>query len=161
PAAGITVMNNTFGTNDVGIYNLAKGATLMGNTLTQNRFHSIILDQGDATVDTNTVSGPVVMGCGSTLAGITVLPDATATIQNNMILDVRHDPLDGCQEGNGIVVGTAPDGAATATITHNTIARYQKTGIVVKGTGSMSTITGNTVTGAGLQMVIAQNGIQV
>src|SRR5262249_11327012 len=94
-------------------------------------------------------------------AGITVLPAATATIQNNMILDVRHDPLDGCQAVNAITVGTPPVGPATATITNNMIVDYQKTGIVVKGTGSMATITGNTVTGAGPQMQLAQNGIQV
>src|SRR5262249_38109017 len=75
--------------------------------------------------------------------------------------DVRHNPLDGCQVIAAIAVGIPPTGPATATITNNTITGYQKTGIVVTGTGSMATINGNTVTGAGPQMMLAQNGIVV
>ena len=49
----------------------------------------------------------------------------------------------------------------TATITNNTISDYQKTGIIVDGTGSAATITGNTITGVGPTTVIAQNGMQI
>src|SRR5262249_45520368 len=161
PAPGITVTDNTFPNNDVGIYNQAQGTTVSGNTLTTNRFHGIILDEGDATVDTNMLSGPVDSTDCGTRAGITVLPAATANIQNNMMLDVRHDPLDGCQAVVAIAVGIPPTGPATATITNTPITGYQQTGIVVTGTGSMATINGNTVTGAGPQMMLAQNGIVV
>src|SRR5262245_32789737 len=162
PAAGTMVTNNnTFTANDVGIYNLAQGTTIMGNTLSQNRSHGIILDEGEATVASHPLGRPLVRRDCAPIAGITLLPAATATIQNNMILDVRHDPLDGCQTVAAIAVGIPPTSPATATITNNTITGYQKTGIVVKGTGSMATINGNTVTGAGPQTVLAQNGIQV
>ena len=95
PAAGTMVMGNTLTTNDVGIYNLAQGTTLMGNTLTGNRFQGIVLDQGDATVASNTVSGPIVSAdCNTLGAGINVLPAATANIHDNTITDVRHEPLE-------------------------------------------------------------------
>src|SRR4029077_3000604 len=54
-AAGTTVMGNTVTTNDVGLYNLAQGTTLTSNTLTDNRFQGIVLDEGDASVDSNTI----------------------------------------------------------------------------------------------------------
>ena len=161
-AAGTTVMNNTFTGNDVGIYNLAQGTMLIANQLIRNRFHGIVLDQGDATVDTNTVSGPVVRtDCEGLLAGITLLPGATGNIHDSTITDIRHDPLDSCQVGNGIVAGTVAGAVVTVTIANNTITGYQKTGIVLRGTGSTGTITGNTVTGAGPIDLLAQNGIQV
>jgi parallel beta-helix repeat protein len=161
PAAGTMVMGNTFTTNDVGIYNLAQGTTLKGNTLTDNRFHGVILDQGDATVDSNMVSGPIARTDCGPLAGITVLPAATANIHDNTIADVRHEPLDGCQAGNGIAAGIPGGAPITVTIANNTIVRYQKTGIVVRGASSTGTITGNTVTGEGPLTQLAQNGIQV
>ena len=135
---------------------------LIANQLIRNRFHGIVLDQGDATVDTNTVSGPVVRtDCEGLLAGITLLPGATGNIHDSTITDIRHDPLDSCQVGNGIVAGTVAGAVVTVTIANNTITGYQKTGIVLRGTGSTGTIAGNTVTGAGPIDLLAQNGIQV
>jgi parallel beta-helix repeat protein len=115
-----------------------------------------------------TVSGPVppVGACATDLgAGIEVLVGGTANIHDNTIVDVRHEPLDGCQEGDGISV--IPPGhsseAATATIVNNTIARYEKDGIAVRGMGSTAMVTMNTVSGVGLTppTAPAQNGIEV
>jgi len=58
----------------------------------------IVAIQAGATVLMSgfTVSGPLVnAGCGTLGAGIDVLPDATATIHDNTIAELRHEPLDG------------------------------------------------------------------
>jgi hypothetical protein len=99
--------------------------------------------------------------CNTLGAGISVLDGGTANIHDNTIADVRHEPPDSCGEGNGIVAGSGPAGTATVTIVHNTIARYQKNGITVRGADSTATISDNTVTGAGPTTMLAQNGIQV
>src|SRR5262249_29429980 len=111
-----------------------------------------------------TVSGPLplpAVTCNVLGAGIDVQAGGTANIHDNTIADVRHEPLDGCQEGNGIDLGSLPSGAAMATIVNNTIVRYQKRGIRVQGAGSTATVIGNTVMGVGATPEIAQNGIQV
>jgi cytoskeletal protein CcmA (bactofilin family) len=109
-----------------------------------------------------TVSGPGPSGCGSIGAGIFVRGGAYADIHDNKILDIRDEPISGCQNGVGIIVGRASfSTTGTADITDNIISGYQKGGIVVSNTGSSANITGNTVTGAGAVTFIAQNGIQV
>jgi parallel beta-helix repeat protein len=81
------------------------------------------------------------------------------TIQNSAIHDIGESPFDGTQHGVGIyfVLGSS----ASGTISDNTVYRYQKSGIVVNGTGTSATIRDNTVTGFGPVSFIAQNGIQV
>jgi hypothetical protein len=131
----------------------------------------IVTIQAGATVELSgfTVTGPLSANCtagaGNFIGGINVLPGGTASIHDNIIADVRNEPLGGCQDpatNAGIAIGVgSSSGAATATIVNNTIVRYQKNGIRVKGTGSMATITGNTVTGVGATPIIGQNGIFV
>jgi uncharacterized repeat protein (TIGR01451 family) len=110
-----------------------------------------------------TVSGPGPSGCGSIRAGIFVYEGAKANIENTYILDIRDSSLSGCQNGVGIQVGYSgtPASAATATLKNNLVQGYQKTGIVIAGSGTSATVTGNTVTGAGQTNQLAQNGIQV
>ncbi|MDZ7268990.1 MAG: right-handed parallel beta-helix repeat-containing protein [candidate division KSB1 bacterium] len=109
-----------------------------------------------------TVSGPGPTGCGSIGAGIFVRGNAHADIHHNKVLDIRDNPISGCQNGIGILVGRASFATSgTATIRNNEIAGYQKGGIVVSNVGSNATIEDNTVTGAGAVNFIAQNGIQV
>jgi parallel beta-helix repeat protein len=110
-----------------------------------------------------TVQGPV----NGLNFGIYVRAGATANIHDNIIKDIRDNPLSGAQTGVAIEVGKTPDTApgvsqtGTATITNNAISGYQKTGIAVENTGSSATITGNTITGAGAITTTAQNGIQI
>ena len=110
-----------------------------------------------------TVQGPV----NGLNFGVYVRAGATANIHDNVIKDIRDNPLSGAQHGVAIEVGKTPDTApavsqtGTATITSNTISGYQKTGIAVENTGSSATITGNTITGAGPITTTAQNGIQI
>lgn len=109
-----------------------------------------------------TVSGPGPTGCGSMGTGILVRGGAHADIHDNKILDVRDNPISGCQNGVGIQVGrNFFSTTGTATITNNIISGYQKNGITVDNVGSYAEISGNTVTGAGAVSFIAQNGIQI
>ncbi len=76
-------------------------------------------------------------------------------------------PLDGTQHGVGVFYttlnqdSTSTGAAATGTVSGNTFTNYQKGGIVVNGPGAAVTVSGNTVSGAGVVSYIAQNGIQL
>jgi len=109
-----------------------------------------------------TVSGPGPSGCGSIMSGIFVRGGAHADIHDNKVSNIRDNPISGCQNGVGILVGRASLATTgTATIKNNEITGYQKGGIVISNIGSNATIEDNTVTGAGAVTFIAQNGIQV
>ena len=102
------------------------------------------------------VDGFTVRGPGADLTGgIAVLGGASASVVNNLVTDIRNDPLSGNQTGFGIVVIDSD-----AVVAGNTVARYQKAGIAADGTGTV-TIRDNTVTGVGPTATIAQNGIQL
>jgi parallel beta-helix repeat protein len=126
---------------------------------------TIVLLSGAITAELSdfTIQGPV----NGLNFGIYVRDGATANIHDNTVKDIRDDPLSGAQYGYGIEVGkynnTPPfvNQVGHATITNNTVYGYQKTGIECEGAGSSATITGNTVTGAGLIPTTAQNGIQI
>jgi len=126
---------------------------------------TIVLFTGSITAEISgfTVQGPM----NGINFGIYVRDGANANIHNNVIKDIRDEPLSGNQTGVAIEVGKSPDTApgvtqiGTATVTDNTINGYQKTGIAVESTGSSATITGNTITGAGPITTTAQNGIQI
>ena len=109
-----------------------------------------------------TISGPGPSGCGSINYGIYVRGGATANISNNVVTNIRDNPLGGCQNGVAIRVGSKALGqTGKATITNNTISDYQKGGIVIDNTGSYADIEDNLVQGVGDTPLIAQNGIQI
>jgi parallel beta-helix repeat protein len=78
-----------------------------------------------------------------------------------------HDPynldgsLSGLQRGNGVFVANRDGVDRTVEISDSTIKDFQKTGIVFSGDGATADVHNNTVTGNGLQPIIAQNGIQI
>ena len=108
-----------------------------------------------------TVQGPV----NGISYGIYVRASATVNIHDNVIKDIRDNPLSGSQTGVAIQVGQYPYSSVnqigTASITNNEVFGYQKVGIAVENTGSSATVTGNTVTGIGPTTTTAQNGIQL
>jgi parallel beta-helix repeat protein len=126
---------------------------------------TIVLFTGAITAEISgfTIQGPV----NGLNFGIYVRDGATANIHDNTVKDIRDELLSGAQYGYGIEIGKYNDTSpyvnqiGHATITHNIVFGYQKTGIECEGTGSSATITGNTVTGAGLIPTTAQNGIQI
>jgi parallel beta-helix repeat protein len=127
----------------------------------------IVTVSGSSGVDVGlsalTISGPGNTGdCSGLLSGVFVRDGAHATIRDTAITAIRENPLNGCQKGAAIRVGRAAlQTSGRATITGTRITDYQKTGIIVDGSGSQAEITGNTVTGGGQLDIIAQNGIQV
>ena len=133
------------------------------NTSTMNSFIVRIAGAGvSVEVKEFTITGPGPSGCGSIHSGILVRDGAHANIHDNKILEVRDNPVGGCQNGNAIQVGRqfwATTG--TADITNNVISGYQKTGIVVDNIGSQADIVGNTIVGDGPIAYIAENGIQI
>lgn len=87
-----------------------------------------------------------------------VVNDGTAvTVEGASIHDIGDNPFNGSQHGVGIYFTNAGSGA----IDGNTVAAYQKGGIVVNGTGTTASVTNNSVSGLGPVVFIAQNGIQV
>lgn len=109
-----------------------------------------------------TVSGPGPSGCGSLTYGIFVRDDATADIHDNIIADVRDQPLSGCQNGIGVRYGSQFLGfSGSGSLKNNKFVTYQKGGIVVDGVGSVVAIENNEIVGIGPTPLIAQNGIQI
>ena len=106
------------------------------------------------TIEGFTISGPGSGPPGSIGYGVEVVTGASATVDSNDILDIRDEPLSGDQ--NGWAIG-AIGGSVTAT--SNLIKGYQKTGIKLTGDGTVNTITGNTIVGAGEIGTVGQNGI--
>jgi hypothetical protein len=112
-----------------------------------------------------TVAGPGPTGCNSIHTGIAVFGGGSLDLSNTTVRDIRDNPFSGCQNGEGIRVGTArgsstPD-VGQATIDNVIVTHYQKNGIVIAGTNSTGKITNTTVTGFGPTTTIAQNGIIV
>lgn len=128
------------------------------DTLTGDKAIVAVLGADRVTVRGFTISGPATTAGGLNY-GVAVFDGGSATIRDNIITGIRNDPLDGAQTGVGVVV--FGEGSMTsAVITNNTIADYQKAGVVVDGKAS-ATVSGNTVVGGGATGVVAQNGIQI
>ena len=109
-----------------------------------------------------TVTGPGGGTCNSLRYGIRVDSGGSADILGNHIVDIRDDPLSGCQNGVAILVGRQAElTTGSARIFGNVIERYQKNGPTVSNTGSSAEIAHNRVLGIGPTPLIAQNGIQV
>ncbi len=123
-----------------------------------NNKKSIVLFTGSITAEMSgfTVQGPVP-GFAAIDYGIWVSYGATVNIHDNIVKDIRDEPFSGMQTGIGIIVSRE----GIATITNNNVYGYQKAGIIVAATSVRTTISGNTITGAGPIQNVAQNGIQV
>jgi hypothetical protein len=136
-----------------------------------NHFRGAVIQNGGASanvVDTVIETVGLADFCqtgADSLAGI-LFDGAAGNVSRNVILSVNKNRRPGvrssCQEGNAIEVmnlGSAP-GRLRVTIDSNKISDYQKTGIMVSGDVD-GLVTGNTITGAGPQGFIGQNGIQI
>jgi hypothetical protein len=102
--------------------------------------------------------------CDNSLYGIIVLGGATLKATSVDVTAAGAGPINGCQGGVGIEVGSARPTTAEvghATLTNDAVSGYQKNGITVEGEGSTAKIRGTTVTGAGPTPETAQNGIQI
>ena len=88
--------------------------------------------------------------------------NASGSVNNVTIQDVRNEPLDGSQHGNAFFAYTDNGGPDTVMVDGAEISGFQKTGMIMAGNGLTGNITNSTVTGAGpLGLGLpAQNGIQ-
>lgn len=122
----------------------------------------LVRDNANAAVEDMTIDGAARGGptCTLQFAGL-VFHRSGGAGRNLTITDFRHAPLDGCQVGTGIFVFNDDAGppARTLTLTGNRLSGYQKTGIAITSTDLTMDLDGNTVTGAGAQTEISQNGI--
>lgn len=140
------------------------GAVIQAPAVPLTGFKALVHVNGAVgiTIDQLTISGPGPGTCDSLRTGIRIDGGGSATIEDNLVMSIRDQPLSGCQTGVGILVGRRSSGdTGTAKIRNNTISDYQKGGIVVDNTGSSAEVTGNVVTGALATFNTAQNGIQV
>ncbi len=114
------------------------------------------------------IAGPLVgaANCATDFTGVLVRQSATATVIHNEILDIRGEPLNGCQTGTAVqagdFVGPTNDDFTPGTVIllDNLIARYQKNGVTVNERGSRGYIHDNRIQGVGESEIIAQNGVQ-
>jgi len=135
---------------------------------TANR--AIVEDAGAKNVEISgfLISGrnaPAGAGNGA-FYGVLVDQGGSANVHDNHVTFIRDQTLSGNQQGVGIMFGLKDNANnvlsfGSGTARNNLVDNYQKGGIVVAGTGSSATISGNRVKGVGLTPVIAQNGIQV
>jgi CSLREA domain-containing protein len=88
--APVNVSNNTISNNDTGVYNNAANTTISGNTMAGNRFEAIFLDEGNAAVSNNTISG-------ASNAGVTAVSYVGNAGNSNGTLD--HNTITGATTG--------------------------------------------------------------
>ncbi|MDQ1592641.1 MAG: hypothetical protein QOG71_3268 [Pyrinomonadaceae bacterium] len=123
---------------------------------------------GGATVNASgiAVAGPRVFnGCSAQIFyGVYVSGAATLNLSDSAVRDIRlADPsLLGCQDGIAIRAGSQGL-AQTATLSLDTVSvtNYQKSAVIVDGTGTTATITDSTITGQGVPANLAANAIQI
>jgi parallel beta-helix repeat protein len=116
----------------------------------------------DVTVEGLTVDGSQDAD-GNLYAGIRVIDGGSATIVDNTVENITAAPAAaniGIQVGDALVGGSARGG--TATITDNTVVDYAGAGVLVDGSSSTATVSGNTITGrATANDGISEYGVQV
>jgi hypothetical protein len=121
-----------------------------------------ITNDAIVTMSKVTISGPGPTSCGSIQAGIFVSGGAILKITNSTITDIRDNPVSGCQNGDGILVGRAKlNTIGHAEISNVLVTKYQKGGIVVDGAGSTASVKNNDINFGFISVNIAPNGIQV
>jgi parallel beta-helix repeat protein len=120
----------------------------------------------NVTISGFTITGPGPGPCGTLHYGVRVEGGGSANVLGNHIIDIRDNPLSGCQNGVAVGAGRASvfQGDVTtgsARIIGNVIERYQKNGPTISNVGSSGEIAHNRIFGIGPTGIIAQNGIQV
>jgi nitrous oxidase accessory protein NosD len=107
--------------------------------------------------------GPGV-SCAYNLTGILVAGGADLVLSGSTVTGAAPQKINGCQYGLGILVGVPESGSigtGAATLTNDIVTGYQKNGITAAGEGVGVKINKVTVTGAGIEPAIAQNGIGI
>jgi hypothetical protein len=102
--------------------------------------------------------------CYNSMYGIFVAGGATLKATNVVVNAAGPSPINGCQGGVGIEIGSAriePNEVGHGILKSVNVYGYQKNGVTAAGEGSTLSTVNSIVTGAGATNQIAQNGIQV
>jgi hypothetical protein len=102
--------------------------------------------------------------CYNSMYGIFAAGGATLKATNVVVNAAGPSPINGCQGGVGIEIGSAriePNEVGHGILKGVTVYGYQKNGVSAAGEGSTLSALNSIVTGAGATNQIAQNGIQV
>ena len=100
-----------------------------------------------ANVENLTIDGDGVGNANYRLIGL-AYHDAGGTASGLTIEHVRNNPLDGDQAGN-VPAYNDDSVSRSLTVSDNQISDYQKTGMVLAGSGLTVAVSGNTITGVG------------
>jgi hypothetical protein len=95
-SAPVVVANNVLVNNDMGLYGSDPSLTIWGNVFAANRFFGLVLDQGNATVTGNVISGSNVGVLAVAFTGNTA--NTEVTLIGNVIT------------GNGLTPAGVPEG---------------------------------------------------
>jgi hypothetical protein len=132
--------------------------------------HSIVTASTGAQV---TMSGLSIVGplnattCDDETSGVYVHQGANLLLLDAEIRDIYmnatgSEALNGCQAGIAVRVGEYEGGTTgIATIERVVLSGFQKTGIIVSTAGSELTVADSEIIGAGPNLYLAQNGVQV
>ena len=102
--------------------------------------------------------------CYDSMYGIFVGGGATLTMGTASVVAAGAQPINGCQGGVAIQVGTtrtSPAEVGHLSASKISVSGYQKNGIDIVGAGSTGAISNSFVSGAGPTTAIAQNGIEI
>jgi parallel beta-helix repeat protein len=114
-----TFTGNTVSGNDAGIANLGTGTAISGNTVQDNRFEGILLNQGSATVSNNTITGNNIGVAVVAVAGDTV--NAQGALVSNNITNNGNGGVAFPGGGIRLLVGPGANTMALATAHFNRI----------------------------------------
>jgi hypothetical protein len=99
-------------------------------------------------------------GCADDYVGVW-FDESSGAVSHAAVNNILLPPgLRGCQDGLG-VLAQSPSGTSHVTVTRTSVSNYGKNGITCKDTGTICDVSHDTVTGAGPDPFIAQNGVEV
>ena len=137
-------------------------ANLSTSFATSGTNYPVVLmrDVDGVTLQKLTVDGAGRGNANNRFTGI-AFSNASGTIKDVTVKDVREEPLSGNQHGIAIF-GYANDGGPhTVSVDNATVVGFQKNGMVFSGVGLTANVANSTVIGAGPFNTTAQNGIQI
>jgi hypothetical protein len=131
---------------------------------------AIVLVSGVSGVTLNglTVDGTSITSIPARFVGI-YYRNASGAINGGTVKEIENHPLNGIQAGLGILAQANGTNSISVNVSGVNVNTFQKNGITFNGCGCADTpdgsvtgvISGNTITGAGANAIIAQNGIQL
>ncbi len=117
----------------------------------------------DLTLEDVTVDGLGRGNANNRFTGVT-FRNAGGTVQRTVVTGIRDTPFSGVQHGIAVSVFNDDGVTRSVSVLDNTIGDFQKNGMALNASATTPMtvdVQRNTVTGAGLTPITAQNGIQV